>query len=323
MSPTGSLPPPPVTAGTAAMGPGGASAGGAPAGGAPGGRTPGEPMLTLRGVSFAWPGAEALLRGLDLSIAAGERVALLGPNGAGKTTLLHLIAGLLPGGGGEIAIAGRPLPRWDRAGLAKVMALVPQRHEPVFPFSTRDFILLGRFPHMGPLGAPGAPDVSLVEDIAADLGLAALLDRPYNNLSGGELQRALLARALAQEPRLLLLDEPTSHLDLQHQVGLVRLLGRIAAERGLTLVMTLHDPNLAGRVADRVVVLDRGALAADGPPGEVLQPDLFARVYQVAVERLAARDGHPVFVASTTPLPPAGHGGARSEGGSRWQMQAP
>lgn len=245
-------------------------------------------VVTLRDVQFAYPRAGrnplTVLRGVDLAVAPGEMVALLGANGSGKTTLLRLLSGALPADRGMVEVAGRPVAAWTRAALARRVAVLPQQLDLPDGFRAAELVEMGRAPHARRLFGSTADDERAITRALADADALDLADRHPHELSGGERQRVLVAMALAQEPELLLLDEPTLHMDLAHQVALLRAMRRLQAERGLTVLAVLHDLNLAAAFAPRVVVLHAGRVAADGDPADVLTPDLVAGVFGVQAE---------------------------------------
>jgi iron complex transport system ATP-binding protein len=235
-------------------------------------------------------GAAEVLRGPSLAVAPGEVVAVLGPNGAGKSTLLAVLAGSLRPQRGAAALEGRALAEWSPRALALRRAVLPQHSELAFGFPVLEVVLLGRSPHAGTTSR--AEDLAVAEACLAEAEVSHLVHRLYTTLSGGERQRVQLARVLAQidyprgerrAPRYLLLDEPTSSLDLAHQHATLRT-ARRAAERGIGVLAILHDLNLAALYADRLVVLSRGALAAEGAPQAVLTEALVREVFDLAVQ---------------------------------------
>jgi iron complex transport system ATP-binding protein len=253
------------------------------------------PIAAVRGVRFGYPrhGREPLgvLRGLDLELHPGELVALLGANGSGKTTLLRLLSGALRPDAGVVEVAGRPVGEWPRLALARQVAVLPQHLELPEGFRVAELVAMGRAPHARRLFGSTAEDEQAVERALQDADAFDLADRYPHELSGGERQRVLVAMALAQEPRLLLLDEPTLHLDLAHQVALLRRLRQLHTQRELTVLAVLHDLNLAAAFAPRVVLLDGGRVAADGPPDEVLTTETIERVFGVVSEPVFSSDG--------------------------------
>ena len=253
------------------------------------------PLASIRGVQFAYrrSGREPLevLRGVDLELQAGELVALLGANGSGKTTLLRLLSGALRPDTGVVEVAGRPVGEWPRLALARRVAVLPQQLELPDGFRVAELVAMGRAPHARRLFGSTAEDELGVERALQDADALDLADRYPHELSGGERQRVLVAMALAQEPQLLLLDEPTVHLDLAHQVALLQRLRHLYAQRELTVLAVLHDLNLAAAFAPRVVLLDEGRVAADGSPDDVLTPEAIARVFGVQMEPVRTSRG--------------------------------
>jgi iron complex transport system ATP-binding protein len=253
-------------------------------------------------VSYEADGGERrrVLRGLDLSVEAGELLALLGPNGSGKTTLLRAIAGTLPSDAGRVVLFGRDLADWSRVALARCVAVLPQALALPDGFRVAELVEMGRAPHATRWFGSTADDATAVERALADADALELAERHADELSGGERQRVLVAMALAQEPELLLLDEPTLHLDIAHQAALLASVARLQARRGLTVIAVLHDLNLAAAHAPRVAVLSAGRIAADGPPASVLQPALVRELFGAAVDEARTADGR-VFVVPRAP----------------------
>ncbi|MFC5380722.1 ABC transporter ATP-binding protein [Aquipuribacter nitratireducens] len=243
-------------------------------------------------------GGVRVVHGLDLDVPPGQWLGLVGPNGAGKTTFLHAVGGLLAFAG-HVRVAGADPARTGERALARLVALMPQR--PVVPEGTsvRELVGLGRTPHVPRFGVTGPHDDAVVERCLERLCLEHVADRPATQLSGGELQRVVLARALAQEPRVLLLDEPTSALDIGHQQTVLDLVDDLRREAGLTVLAAMHDLTLAAQYADRLVLLEAGRVAADGPPAAVLDPVVLHRVYGARVEVLPAGSGPAVVPLRT------------------------
>ena len=233
------------------------------------------------------------MKGVSLTLAAGEIVALIGPNGCGKTTLLKAALGQLPCTG-TVAWDGRDVRRWAPRQLARRVAYLPQSPT-VEPGRRVDEVLrLGRSPYLGAFGVESKRDGEVVDAVAERLGLTELLKRPIDALSGGQRQRVFLGRCLVQEPAAVLLDEPDTYLDLRHQADLAAMLRRLADEEGLGVLMASHDLNLAAGVADRLVLLHGGGVAASGPPDAVLTPAVLEPAYGVRVGLAQTPAGRPV-----------------------------
>lgn len=241
-------------------------------------------------------GDRRVLNGLDLAVDRGEMVALLGANGSGKTTLLNVAAGTVAPCAGSVELFGRPLASWSRAEVARSVAVLPQSLELPAGFRVAEVVAMGRTAHGARWFGWTPDDLRAVEDALRDADALELADRPVTELSGGERQRVLVALALAQEPSLLLLDEPTTHLDVAHAAWLLANVARLRALRGLTVVMVLHDLVLASAWAPRVVVLSGGRILADGPPEEALRPDIVRDAYGVAVEIVVTEAGRRLVV---------------------------
>ena len=257
------------------------------------------PVLRLAGVHAGYrtaQGERQVLRGVDLEVSAGETLALLGANGSGKTTLLGVVAGTIRPTAGTVDLHGRPLAGRSRAEVARSVAVLPQSVELPAGFRVAEVVAMGRTPHSGRWFGWGPDDQRAVADALRDADAESLADRPVAELSGGERQRVLVALALAQEPTLLLMDEPTTHMDVAHTAALLTSLTRLQRVRGVTVVAVLHDLVLAATWAPRVVVLEGGRVAVDGPPTTVLGPEVVQRAYGVAVDSAITDSGHRVLV---------------------------
>ena len=242
-----------------------------------------DPIVEVRELSFAY-GASPALSGVSFRARSGEFVGLLGPNGAGKSTLVRLVAGLLAPAAGEVRLAGLDPRRAPRRHVARVCAFVPQEPLVAWPFTVREAVMMGRSPRQGLLAVATRLDRGAVDGALEACDLVQLADRRLDALSGGERRRVFFARALAQEPRVLLLDEPTAFLDLGHQLAVMRM-ARDAARGGLCVVAVLHDLNLAAAACDRVAVLSRGRVVAEGAPSDVLTEARVREVWEVPVWR--------------------------------------
>jgi iron complex transport system ATP-binding protein len=236
--------------------------------------------LELRGLSHAY-GERQVLTDVSAAIVAGQMVALLGPNGAGKSTLLRCASGVLRPSAGTVLVDGVPISEYERPTLARRLAVVPGQTVVAFPLRVAELVALGRLPHENPLLGPKAADRAAVDAAIERVGIADLRERDVRELSLGERQLAVLAMAVAQGAHLLLLDEPTVHLDLRHQVAVMELLRDLSQRDGVTILAVLHDVTLASHFFPRLVLLDAGRLVADGAPRDVLTSALIRRVYGI------------------------------------------
>lgn len=258
--------------------------------------------LHTHDLSFSRQG-RLIVDGVDCTVQAGSLTALVGPNGAGKSTLLHLIAAALQPQSGAIAFAGTDTRELRRRDRARYSALVEQQAETDLDLAALDVVLLGRTPHIPLLGAPGEHDTEIARRALDRVDAGDLAARRFHELSGGERQRVLLARALAQEPTLLLADEPTNHLDIRAQLHTLALL-RTLADDGTAVLAALHDLSLAAQYADQVIVLDQGRVVASGPPATTLTGALIERVYGVRADVVAHPvDGTPLIAFSPLAAP--------------------
>jgi len=251
--------------------------------------------VDLHQVSFRYaPGAPLALDRVSAQLPAGAITAILGPNGSGKSTLLHVLLGLLPPLAGKVRIMGRPHGAYARREMSRILGLVPQDEHVTFDLSVLEYALLGRAPYLELLQTPRPADRALANRMLAAVGIAELARRPVPSLSGGERQLATVARALTQEPRLLLLDEPTSHLDLANSRRVLRVL-RSLCRAGRTIICTTHDPNAATAIADQVMLMRAGRVIAAGPTPRVMTTRALSATYGVPVEVVRVR-GRPLVL---------------------------
>ena len=282
------------------------------------------PLLGVRGLRCGYGSCE-VLAGIDLDVHPGELVGLLGPNGSGKTTLLRAATGIVKPLGGSVTVGGAPAARLSARDLARRAAVIPQDTLSAFPYTVTEIVAMGRYAHHGPFDRPTAADAAAVRRAIDRAGAAGLAGRAFDALSAGERQRALLARALAQDAPLLLVDEPTAHLDIRYQVAMLELLRDLATGRpsdretstppgtgdeeqgtgpARAVLAVLHDLNLASRYCTRVALLQDGRIAADGPPEEVLTPARIRDVFRAEVEVLRV-DGETHIVVGRSARPAA------------------
>ena len=240
-------------------------------------------------VSMAY-GSSKILDGVSLSIGKGSVITMVGPNGCGKTTLLKIINNLLKPDRGRVFVEGREVNSMPAHRLARIMGYVPQGHKISFPFKVRDVVITGRMPYIPAFSSPKREDLEKTEQVLALTGISGLADQPYTQISGGERQLVMIARAMAQQPSVLLLDEPTSYLDFKNQILTLKMIKEISRSRKVTVIMTLHDPNHALMFSDEVVLLRKlngsraGNVIAFGSPHEVITPKNIQAAYGVEVE---------------------------------------
>jgi len=239
-------------------------------------------MLELKNLSFAYP-RHPVLQSLELRLSGGELLCLLGPNGVGKSTLFKCILGILRGYSGEILLGGKEIRQLKGTELVRSVAYIPQAHQPVFDYSVLEVVLMGAAGGRGLFANPRAEDETCARDQLAALGIADLADRSYARLSGGERQLVLVARALAQRARILIMDEPTANLDYGNQVRVMEHIAALA-DRGYGIILSTHNPEHAFLWSHRAVVLLDGRIQAEGPPAAVLTEEVLAKLYGVPVK---------------------------------------
>jgi len=253
-------------------------------------------ILEAQAVSVRYrPHAPLALHQVSCQVRAEELVAVVGPNGSGKTTLLRALLGLVSVERGAALVDGKPVSQWQRRLLAQTVGVVGQQEDAVFPLTVAETVMLGRYAHLGPLAAPTDRDLAAVQIALERCDIVQLAARRIDALSGGEWKRVRVARALAQEPRALVLDEPTASLDVRHEMELFELVSQLV-KGGLAGLVITHHLNLAARFAHRIVLLDRGAVVATGAPGEVLNRETLSRVFEWPVAVTTWPDGSPQVV---------------------------
>ncbi len=253
-------------------------------------------ILTGSGLRARYPGADrAALDDVSCSVGPGRLLAVVGPNGSGKSTLLRALLGLMPLEAGEVRLKGKPIAAWRRTEVATVLGVVSQREDILFPLRVEETVLMARYARLGPLAPAGAADRAAVRVALERCDAWPLRSRSTDTLSGGEWQRVRVARALAQEPEALLLDEPTVALDVRHEMEVFELV-RALTDGGLGALIVTHHLNLAARYADAMLLLDRGRVVAQGTPGEVLREGVLSAVFGWPVSVTPWRDGRPQVV---------------------------
>jgi iron complex transport system ATP-binding protein len=256
------------------------------------------PVFHVENLSFRY-GTAPVLQGLSANFAEGEFTAIVGPNGAGKSTLLKIMAGLIRGYGGSVEFSGQDLSILASPDLAKRIAFVPQETHMVFPFTVAEIVMMGRLPHRSSSLFDSPRDREWTREAMLQTDTAALSSKGFNELSGGERQRVVLASALAQDPEVLLLDEPTVYLDLKHQMQFYDILERLNAERHMTIVSVTHDVNLAARYARRMIAMRSGKFVADGSPEEVLTPQHLYDIFEITASVFKRPDGRGSYIVPT------------------------
>ena len=256
-------------------------------------------MLEVKALAFGFPG-RSVGRDVGFSLGRGEVMCVLGPNGGGKTTLFRTILGLLPKQAGSIHLETSPLELLSRSEIARRVGYVPQEHAGYFAFTVREFVLMGRTAHLGAFSVPARKDREVAERALESLAISALAERPITEISGGERQLALLARALAQEPKLLVLDEPTAGLDFGNQVRVLERMSQLAAS-GIAILFSSHDPDHAFLCAQRALLLAQGRALEIGAPAEVIRPDTLERLYGVSVQVLRLANGSHTCLPALRP----------------------
>lgn len=261
-------------------------------------------MITAVELSLGYPGAvRPAVDRVSVSVQGGELLCVTGPNGSGKSTMIRGLTGSLAPMHGSASFQGRPIAAWRLADLARSLAVLPQRESMVFPLRVGEHVMLGRYPHLGPLGRESAHDRAIVRRALERCDAADLAERNVDTLSGGEWQRVRLARALAQQPLALILDEPTTNLDLGHEMQIFELLRQLADE-GIAVLAVTHGLNLAAQFADRILLLERGRTAALGIPSAVIRTDVIEAVFGWPVDVHRTTDGAPLVLPRRRPLPP-------------------
>jgi len=258
-------------------------------------------MLVTKDLYFRHLHGKAdILKGVSFSIAEGLMTTLLGPNGSGKTTLFKCLSGLWHPRQGSILFGDQDLMKLSYGRRAGIIAIVPQDHEPPFPYTVADVVLMGRVSHVSLFSVPSKDDYLAAAEAIEKVGIAHLRERSYTKISGGERQLVLVARAIAQDAPILILDEPTSHLDFRNQILILSKVREIVRKKGLTVLMTLHDPNLAMQFSDHVVMIETGRIIAQGAPCDVLTQENIRQIYDIDV-KVISHNGTNIIYPQVNP----------------------
>ena len=257
-------------------------------------------ILQLKDVSFAYHRAP-VIQSLSLKVEPGEFIGVLGPNGSGKSTLLKLLGGILKPGSGTVFLKDKPLNDYKRKTLAQSIAWLPQEHGMAFSFRVGEIVLMGRHPYLSPMTFEGQKDFDIADQAMTTTDTAHLSARQFSDISGGEKQRVMMASAIAQEPEVLLLDEPTTALDIKYQLEIINILDRLNRSDGMTLILAMHDMHLASKYCRRLILIDQGKIVKDGTPEEVLQKEVLESVYGVQLKVFHDPEDGSILITPETP----------------------
>ena len=258
--------------------------------------------LEINGASFDY-GDRSIFRDVSFTLKSGQVLSILGPNGSGKSTLLNCLAGLLHLKTGEIVLDGKSQRSLSARDIAKVIGYVPQSQLPIYGYSVRDFVVMGRAPYIGVMSTPGESDYRLADEAIESMGISHLSDRPYTDISGGERQQATIARVIVQKPRIIMMDEPTSALDFGNQMRVISMIGQLAAE-GYTIIMTTHTPDHAIMLDDTVALMDRSGTLRVGRTDAIMHEGLLSEIYRTDVKLVYVEEvGRAVCIASNGTSP--------------------
>jgi ABC-type cobalamin/Fe3+-siderophores transport system ATPase subunit len=253
-------------------------------------------ILQLKDISFGYS-SEPVLKYLSLNIEPGEFIGVLGPNGSGKSTLLKLMGGILQGDSGQVLFKGKELQGYKKKILAQSIAWVPQEHPMAFPFQVSEIVLMGRHPYLSPLAFESQKDFEIAGRAMETTETTHLSSRSFNEISGGEKQRVMLASAITQEPEVLLLDEPTTALDIKYQLEILNILQRQNRDNNMTLVLAMHDLQLASKYCHRLILINKGQIVKDGTPDQVLQKEILESVYDVRIKLYRDEEDGSVMIS--------------------------
>ena len=251
-------------------------------------------LIEIKDAFFAYYAKDYIWENLNLTVGQGDSVCILGANGCGKTTLFNCIAGNFRLSSGSVQIAGKPIEDYSITDLARTIGIVYQEHSVSFPYTSLEVVRMGRTPYLGMFQTPGQADTDMAYAIMEEMGIAHLAERPYSRISGGQRQLVLIARALCQDPKAILFDEPTSHLDFKNQALVMKTLTNLS-KRGMTIIMTSHSPAHAWQVSSKTVLMGKGGIIAQGPPQEVMTAENLESTYGVKVKIHRSEDADRAF----------------------------
>lgn len=240
-------------------------------------------LIEVKDASFSYHGRDYIWENVNLSVEQGDSVCILGANGCGKTTLFNCIAGNFKLAKGSILIDGKPIESYSVTELAKTIGIVYQEHSVAFPYTSLEVVRMGRTPYLGMFQTPGQEDTDMAYGIMEEMGIAHLAEKPYSRISGGQRQLVLIARTLCQNPKAILFDEPTSHLDFKNQALVMKTL-RNLSDKGMTIIMTSHSPAHAWQVSNKTVLMGKGGIIDQGPPRQVMTGENLEKTYDVKVK---------------------------------------
>lgn len=252
-------------------------------------------MIQVKNVWFSYDGKTDILKDITFSVSPGEIVTILGPNGSGKTTMLKCIDQIIKPYKGEIYFCDKNLLTLERKEISKLISYVPQESKITFPYSVLDIILLGRTPHIGMFSLPKKEDVEKVIEVMKFLNILHLKDKMYTKLSGGERKMCLIARALVTDAKVMLLDEPTAFLDIKHEYEVLNCIKKLTLERKLIIIMTLHNPNIASFISDRILLMRNGSIVLEGSPGEIINEENIKKFYDCEIFTVSYNDRKFIF----------------------------
>lgn len=255
-----------------------------------------SPVLQLQDVSFAYQ-EDSVIKQVSLDVHPGEFTGILGPNGSGKSTLLKLMGGLLKKDSGKVLFRETELSQYTRKRLAQSIAWIPQEHPMVFPFQVSEIVLMGRHPYLSPFTFESEQDFEIASRAMEITATTHLSGRSFNEVSGGEKQRVVIASALAQEPEIMLLDEPTAALDIKYQLEVLNILKHLNEKNGMTLLLAMHDLHLASKFCQRLILINEGQIVKDGTPAEVLQKEVLEKVYDVRIKLFRDHEDGSVMIS--------------------------